>query len=502
ILVGFASLGAVRPPADVAYVWEYLSIKGEGAMVEAARQILPFGEIVMIAGGLMATLSALNATIYSSSRVSFAMGRDHSLPSFLGRIHPRRRTPHLAILFSTLLIVFMAVLLPIEEVASAASIMFIFLFSQVNLALVKLRQKKPHEKREFMVPLCPYTPYLAVFTQTVLGLYLFYNYRYSLPITAGWILLGTLVYYGYSSRGKEEISLLKPAKKRRHVPRRYSVLLPIANPKNIQALTDIASRLARSNNGEVHLLTVIEVPEQLPVSGGREFVEETQPLLITAAKAVWEGIPTHNTIRIGHSIPKAILETSAEKKPSIIVMGWRGRSKTRDAILGSTLDPVTKEVDTDIAVVKIGPIRTVRRVLVPVAGGPHSKLAAKVAIDIAKTEPGSIVTAISVLKPGMGVEEERRRMKMIDNLFRDLNVGETGVQLVRRTIESVSVVETILEEAEKHDIIVIGASERGFLRQIGFGTIPEDVAKKSGKTVVMVKRYRGRMRSIITKIFR
>lgn len=500
ILVGFAALGAVKAPSGVASAWEYLSREGEGAMVEAARQILPYGEIIMIAGGLMATLSALNATIYSSSRVSFAMGRDRSLPSFLGWIHPRRRTPHLAIISSTAIIVFMAVLLPIEEVASAASVMFILLFSQVNLALVELRRKKPGDKRGFMVPLCPYIPYLAVLMQVVLGSYLFYTYRYSLPITACWILLGVLVYYGYSSKREEESLLVGPKRRESITARRYSVLLPIANPENIQALTDIASRVARSNGGEVHLLTVVEVPEQLPVSGGKEFVEEARSMLLNAAKSVWRGIPTKSTVRIGHSIPKAILETADEKKPSMIVMGWRGRSKTRDTILGSTLDPVTKYADTDVAVVKIAPGKTVRRVLLPVAGGPHSKLAAKVAMDIAKTEQNSVVTVISVLKPGVGGEEARRCMKMMENLFRDMDVG--GTQIVRRVVEASSVVDKILEEAEKHDIIVIGASERGFLKKIGFGTIPEDVAKKSGKMVVMVKRQRGKVRSIITKLFK
>ena len=32
-------------------------------------------------------MSALNATTYSSSRVSFAMGRDHNLPPIFSRIH-------------------------------------------------------------------------------------------------------------------------------------------------------------------------------------------------------------------------------------------------------------------------------------------------------------------------------------------------------------------------------------------------------------------------------
>ena len=56
--------------------------------------------IVLLIGGLMSTLSALNATLYSSSRVSFSMGRNRDLPDIFGQIHLVRHTPHWAVIFS------------------------------------------------------------------------------------------------------------------------------------------------------------------------------------------------------------------------------------------------------------------------------------------------------------------------------------------------------------------------------------------------------------------
>ena len=98
LLVAFAALGAVQV-ADMPS-WKYLALKKETALVDAAAGFFVGGGVMILIGGLLSTMSALNATIYSSSRVSFAMGRDRNLPSWFGRIHPKTKTPHWAILAS------------------------------------------------------------------------------------------------------------------------------------------------------------------------------------------------------------------------------------------------------------------------------------------------------------------------------------------------------------------------------------------------------------------
>ena len=134
LAVAFVSIGALQQDSGLPN-WVYMGENGERAMIETARAIMPYGALLMILGGLASTMSALNATVYSSSRVSFAMGRDRDLPAVFGRIHTRNKTPHWAIWLSGLLIIFMAVLLPIEDVASGASITFLLLFLMVNVAL-------------------------------------------------------------------------------------------------------------------------------------------------------------------------------------------------------------------------------------------------------------------------------------------------------------------------------------------------------------------------------
>ena len=168
ILVAMAAIGSLEESGGMP-TWQYLFEQKETAMVEAARHLFPYGAVVLLIGGLFSTMSALNATIYSSSRVSFAMGRDYNLPGFFRKIHIERVTPHWAILVSAVLTAVFAVALPIEDVASASVIMFLLLFLLVNIALINLRRTRPDLDRGFKVPLFPVIPIVAIVTQLGVG---------------------------------------------------------------------------------------------------------------------------------------------------------------------------------------------------------------------------------------------------------------------------------------------------------------------------------------------
>ncbi len=173
VLVALVTIGATKVPPEVNMaVWQYLGDKKEVAVVEAARQFLPYGAIILLISGLASTMSALNATTYSASRVSFAMGRDHNLPDIFARIHPRRHTPHWAVAITGGLIIAMGWALPIEHVASASSIMFLLLFVQVNVTVMVMRHKMPHLDRGFRVPWFPAVPLLGLLSQGALAAYL------------------------------------------------------------------------------------------------------------------------------------------------------------------------------------------------------------------------------------------------------------------------------------------------------------------------------------------
>lgn len=198
LLVAVTALATVNPAGMAP--WDYLAMHKELALVEVARQFFSGGGVMILFGGLISTMSALNATIYSSSRVAFAMGRDRNFPAFFGKVHARNFTPHWSILISLMIVIFMVLSLPIEDVASAADIMFLLLFLQVNIAMIQLRKKRPDLKRGFSAPLFPFLSILGILLLLFLAVYMLNYSIVAWMVTIAWIGGGLLTYKGYAAR--------------------------------------------------------------------------------------------------------------------------------------------------------------------------------------------------------------------------------------------------------------------------------------------------------------
>ncbi len=196
VLVAFTALGAIS--SDIP-TWEFLGEHKELGLAEAARQFMPLGVTLLIFGGLISTLSALNATTYSSARVSFVMGRDRLLPEPFGEVNRWRRTPHIALFASMTVMIIVAVFLPIQSVAAAADVMFLLLFLQVNVSLLRIRKKYGNSLiYGYQVPLFPLLPILAIIGKIFILAYLLLLEPIAIVGTLIWLTLGTAIWFGYS----------------------------------------------------------------------------------------------------------------------------------------------------------------------------------------------------------------------------------------------------------------------------------------------------------------
>ena len=498
IAVSIVALGATTPPEGVP-VYEYLGQQKEVAVVEVARQTFPWGigALVLLFSGLVSTMSALNATTYSSSRVSFAMGRDHNLPGFFARIHSRRLTPHWAVVCSGALMLLIAWLLPIEEVAAAADVMFLLLFLQVNVAVLTLRHKMPDLERGFRIPWMPVIPIIGLVTNAVLAVYLFRFSPRAWLFVIGWLVIGLLAYYAYFSRVE---AMEKPSEillEEVLVRRDYSVLVPVANPEHARILGEVGAIAAQANGGEVLALNVVRVPSQLTLGEGRLFLEEGRTRLgevITQAKK--RDVPVHTMIRLGRNVAEAIRRTALENASDFMMLGWPGHTESPGRILGSVLDAIVSNPPSDLALVSFRPRRALCSILVPVTGSPNSRRAVKLAVQMASVGGGEEpvqVLLIHVVSP-RAAESDRVRAAQV---MRYTTEGVAYAHLEKRIVEGEDLVESILQEADSHDLVVMGATEEPLLRSFFVGGISEQVARQSPVTVIVVKRRSSRLRSIL-----
>ncbi|MGB3714848.1 MAG: amino acid permease [Candidatus Promineifilaceae bacterium] len=486
VLVAIVAIGAVIPPEGF-NVWDYLAGEKEIAIVRAAEQFMPAGGILILISGLASTMSALNATIYSSSRVSFAMGRDHNLPKVFSRIHPRMHTPYWAIFLSAILIVGMGVSLPIEEVAASADVMFLLMFAQVNITVMTLRRRRPDLERGFFVPLFPWPPVIGIVSNIALALFLAYALGLRVAaVSLGWIILGALFYWGYF-RGKEEEDRPKEVlMEEALVSVDYSVLVPVADEGQAAELGRLGSALAKEHNGGVFALHVVKVPRQLSLSDGRHFLTEGRPPLQKVIEAAKEqNVPVHTMIRLGRSIPEAILKTTAENSSDLLLFGWPGSSGANEQLFGSVIDRIVANPPADIAIVRYRPYNKLERILVPIAGGRNSRLAATTAVAIARnTSEDTTVVLIYIAVPGIRPVQAQARAQ---SAFRRALQG-VDFDFAQQVIHAENPYEGIIEASKTADMIVIGATKEPRFRNLLMGNVAQRVAEGANCPVIIVKR--------------
>ena len=180
-------------------------------------------------------------------------------------------------------------------------------------------------------------------------------------------------------------------------------------------------------------------------------------------------------------------ETARERECDLILLGWKGYTSTARKIMGDVVDDIVKQARTDILLLKQVENGSLRRILLPTAGGEHARCAEKYAASIARYYDGSI-SVCSVISPEADEDTVKQVTNRLNLAVRRLDSMD-GIEVHRKTIRQKSVSVGIIRESRKYDALMIGASGRSIYPQILFGSIPEMIAKRCDRSVILVKRY-------------
>jgi amino acid transporter/nucleotide-binding universal stress UspA family protein len=482
LLVAVTALGSVQPGNVTA--WEYLAGHKEIALVEVARQFFKGGGVLILIGGLISTMSALNATIYSSSRVAFAMGRDRNFPAFFSKVHPKNFTPQWSILVSLAVVILMSVSLPIEDVASAADIMFLLLFLQVNIAMIRLRKKRPDLDRGFTVPLFPLLSIIGIALLLFLAVYMFQYSMIAWVVTTIWVAFGLLIYIFYAAH--REIEHVRKVRALERIERKeYSILVCLSNPETVYSLTSIAVAMARAHQGEVIFLHVIEVGEKQPLSAGLEETYRINDLASQASSlAEKTGVPHRFIIKISHRISKGIIETATEEDCNFIVLSRQKKPTVLDRVFSSMMDTILHRSPSEVAVMHGSiPQDGIRRILLPYASSVHTSLAVEVAPAITRYFNATLHVAI-VQDPDMPSLE---REKLINEAKK--NVQEHFPEAKYTVITERDVLAGILDASANVDLMLMGSRSGEFLQLLLAKSLTQEITEQVHCPVLWLREY-------------
>jgi amino acid transporter len=105
---------------------------------------------------LFAVANTVLINYIMGSRLLYGMARQGLLPSVLGRVHPRRHTPHIAIF--TLLVMVLVLAISggddaVKQLAYSTGLLLLFSFMVVNAALIVLKLRPGEPPGAFEVPI-------------------------------------------------------------------------------------------------------------------------------------------------------------------------------------------------------------------------------------------------------------------------------------------------------------------------------------------------------------
>jgi APA family basic amino acid/polyamine antiporter len=113
-------------------------------------------------GAVFATTSVLLVFQLGQPRILFCMSRDHLLPKWAGKVHPKYRTPHISTILTGIFVGGFAAVTNINEVVDLCNIGTLFAFVLVAVGVVVLRKTDPERPRPFRTPLVPWVPIGAI----------------------------------------------------------------------------------------------------------------------------------------------------------------------------------------------------------------------------------------------------------------------------------------------------------------------------------------------------
>ncbi|WP_066417705.1 amino acid permease [Halorubrum aethiopicum] len=467
-----------------------LVANNETAVVDAARLLFGNYEVfgyslgavgagMLLIGGLLATASSANASILSSSRINFAMGREKIVTPTLNEIHGRFGTPYKSIALTGGLILVFLVAGGVESLSTMGSVLHLVVYGLLNLALIVMRESGVEGyDPDFEVPLYPIVPLVGAVSSFALIVYIDPTI---ILISFGLVAFAVLWYLAYA-RGRVESrgvlgswvldrseELPKPAVSAATSLQpsggNYRVMVPIANPRTEEHLITLASAIAKRHDGTVVAVNIANVPDQTSLEAARDRgAHDAAHDLLDQAKEDAEtfGVDVETHVVLSHRVFEEVFDAARTYGADLTVMGWGEDSHGAPGRAESAIDELAHSLPCDFLVFRDRGLDA-SRILIPTAGGPDSELSAAVARTL-QIEFDSEVTLLHVADDRAAGEA-----------FLTSWAADNGLEDAELRVESGDVQERIAEAARDATLLVIGATEKGLLSRLVRGSLVLDV---------------------------
>jgi len=293
---------------------------------------------VGLLAGVILTI-ATNAGLIGLSRLTFSMGQYRQMPQALRQIHPRFKTPYVAIAVFGGLSALALVPGQAELLATMYAFGAMLSFTVAHVAVVRLRFNAPPEKRKWKPRLdVPFRGNKIPLTGLIGGLGTAAAWVVVMALNIGtlliglaWMAIGMGIFVIY--RRRQGLTLTDTAKIAHleplgiEEPEYRSVLVAFEDNPFDEEMVATAKALAANRRRAIHVLSLITVPTHLPIDAELESEESAAQAKIQRAKLICGQRATGTIVRVrpGQGAT-AIVNSAKELTAAAIVMQLRYRS--------------------------------------------------------------------------------------------------------------------------------------------------------------------------------
>ena len=311
---------------------------------------------------------ATNAGIIGVSRLAFSLGQHRQLPRVLGRVHPTRLTPYVAVILFGVVAIILILPGEIPMLADLYAFGSMIAFTAAHLSVIVLRRKEPDLPRPFRPPFNvtigkTSVPLTAVFgglaTFSVWCVILYFKPLSGL-IGLAWIGVGIVAYVIF--RKVQGYSLTKTVRSP-DLPATITedvvydqLLVPVRDTAVSEEMMVLACQLATERKSSIDALYVIEVPLNLPIDASLPEERERARLVLERAAHAADmfNVKITPVVVTARSAGKAIVEAAIERRSEVIILGSQGKRRIADKVFGRTIDHVLNNLPCE-AIINVIP---------------------------------------------------------------------------------------------------------------------------------------------------
>ena len=312
--------------------------------------------------GAVVLLQAVTTGMLGLSRLVYSLATNRQVPAGLGKLHPARSTPYVAIALAAVVTVALIVPSDIDFLAGIFAFGATLTFSIAHVSIIRLRFREPEMPRPYRVPLSvragagsiPIPSLIGAAAAVAAWLSVIVLHREAMVVGGLWMLAGVVLYVAYRRAQGEPVfeRCVIPAEALRdRVEAAFgSILVPVFGGPLDDDIVGTAGRLAAEEReaGEggamIEALYVLEMPMSVPIDARvpDERIAAARNALARAKEVgeEYEGVEVATATSRSRSIGAAIVDEARRRGVEAIVLAAEQPTRVRGgALLGGLGGP-------------------------------------------------------------------------------------------------------------------------------------------------------------------